>query len=213
MHLPRPYLSYSQLRVWLDNKDAYRRQYYLGEPSHVSIYTVFGGKVAKGIEHGTISIPNLPLLPVKEKRMLVHIEDVPFLGYLDQFDPGTFSFRETKTGIRKPDNSPRWRQRDVEKHIQLDVYSLLIEEEFGQVDDLCHLDWLETRFKEDVVEWGGLPLVSKTNELELTGEVYSFKRTITPEERADMKQLIVKTANEISEDYSSFLRNQANNPA
>lgn len=204
--LPKPYLSWSQVRVWLEDKEAYRRRYYYKEEEPGSRYMMFGSEIAKGLEAGTIQIPNLPQYPVREQQIKVDVDGVPFYGYIDQFDPERLKFREIKTGIMRPNGKPRWTQADVQKHGQLDVYSLLVQLKYGAVDDECHLDWIVTRGKTKcITDFDGNELCAVSNELELSGDVFSFARVITQNERDRARMVIRSVANEISGDYRAYL--------
>lgn len=205
LNLPKEYFSYSQLRTWLDNKEQYRDRYYRGIESPGSKYLLFGSEIAKGLEDGTIKVPGLILYPVKEEQIKLEVDGVPFHGYLDQFWPERFKFRETKTGVRKPGGAPRWTQRDVDRHIQLDIYSMLIQLKYGSVDDECHLDWLHTKQKKSYIEFAGHQLEADSQEMELTGEVTSFTRVITQNDRDRMRFLIRSAALEISKDFTQWL--------
>lgn len=205
MKLPKEYLSYSQMRVWLEDKDAYRQRYFLGVSEPGSRYLMFGSEIAKGLEAGTIKVENLTQYPVQEEQIKIDVEGVPFYAYIDQFWPEKRKFREIKTGIRKRDGSPRWTQKAVNEHMQLDVYSTLVEEKYGSVDEECHLDWIVTRNKVKTVEFDGNVLSTESQELECTGEVVSFARVISDTERRRMRFLIRSVAEEISNDYAGFL--------
>lgn len=206
LKLPKAYLSYSQMRVWLDDKDQYRARYYLNQEQAGSRYLLFGSEMAKGLEEGTIHIPDLIQYEVQEEQIKLDVEGVPFYAYIDQFSPTRFKFREIKTGIRRKGGGDRWTQSLVNQHMQLDVYSALIKEKYGQVDDECHLDWIITQNKKKFIEFDGQKLESDSAELEITGEVVSFRRVITDTERARIKFLIRSVAEEISKDYSEYLR-------
>ena len=213
LKLPKSYLSYSQMRVWLDDKDQYRQRYYLGQEQGGSRYLLFGSEMAKGLEDGTIKIPALVQYAVQEEQIKLDVEGVPFYAYIDQFDPVRNKFREIKTGIMRRNGAPRWTQDLVNQHMQLDVYSALIREKFGSVDDECHLDWIITRNKVKEIEMDGHLLKSESGELEITGEVVSFRRVITETERARIKFLIRSVAEEISEDYRGFLATASTSPS
>ncbi len=153
--LPKPYLSYSQVRVWLENKDRYRDRYYRGIDEPGSRWLMFGSEIAKGLEDGTVKIAELPQYPVSEFQIKTPVDGVPFYAYVDTYDPARFKFREYKTGIHQRGGAPRWTLKAVREHMQLDVYSLLIQIKEGQVDDECHLDWIVTRNKTRLVEFDG----------------------------------------------------------
>lgn len=207
LKMPKAYLSYSQMRVWLDDKNQYRDRYYRGIQEPSSKYMMFGSEIAKGLEDGSIVVPGLIQYPVKEYQCKIDVDGVPFFAYLDTYWPERFKFREYKTGSPRSDGRPRWTQKDVQAHMQLDIYSLLIQIKDGAVDDECHLDWIKTRPKMKYLtdNWGNI-LESQSNEMELTGELQSFTRVITQHERDRMRSLIRSVANEISEDYVEFLR-------
>ncbi len=170
---------------------------------------MFGSEIAKGLEDGTMKVPGLVILPVPEFKINIEIDGVPFFAYVDQYDPSNKSFRETKTGQMKTDGKPRWTQKDVDEHFQLDVYSLLIKEKEGHVEDLCHLDWLHVRHKIKEMEFDGNILRSESSELELTGEVTSFERIVTQTQRDRMRILIATVAREISTDYTAWKKSEA----
>lgn len=194
------------MRNWLEDKDKYRLRYYRGIEERPTKALLFGSKIAKLLESGEANIPNLIQLPVQEYQIKIDVDQIPFFAYVDQYDPEHFKFREVKTGKNKPDGSPRWTQNDVQKHIQLDVYSLLIQLKNGEVDDECHLDWVKTREVVKTMEFDGHILSFPSNDLELTGEVESFTRIIVQEERERMRMLITSVAEEISRDYALYLK-------
>lgn len=204
--LPKPYLSYSQVRLWLDDKQAYRDRYYLGITKPGSKYMLFGSEFAQGLEDGTINLPALTQYPVQEFEANVDVDEVPFHGWIDQYWPEKHKFREIKTGCPRPDGKPRWSDELVKKHLQLDIYSLLIWIKTGKIDDECHLDWVKTRPKTKIIYFGKTALCSLSQtEMEVTGEVETFRRVITHEDRMKAKALIKSVAYEISADYKAWL--------
>lgn len=202
---PKKYISWSQLRTWLEDKDRYRDRYYRGIDMHSSKELLFGSEVAKGLENGSINVPGLIVYPVSEEQIKVDIEGVPFFGYIDMFDPKRLKFREIKTGKLKPNGGMRWTQKDVDNHGQLDVYSLLIQEKYGNVDEECHLDWLVTRNKVVTLEFDGHVLEADSKEVEMTGEVVTYRRVISQTERNRTRLLIATVAREIEIDYARYL--------
>lgn len=206
--LPKKYLSYSQIRLWLDDKEAYRNRYYLGLTSPGSKYLLFGSEFAQGLEDGTIVLPALTQYEVQEFDIKVDVDEVPFNGWVDQYSPSRNKFREIKTGSSRADGKPRWTDELVSRHIQLDVYSLCIWLKTGKVDDECHLDWVKTRPKQKcIVDFTGRTICAQSQaEMELTGEVEAFRRVVTHEDRMRAKALIKSVAYEISADYSAWLK-------
>ncbi len=203
--LPKKYLSYSQMRLWLEDKNKYRDKYYRDIMEKGGKEMWFGSEVAKGLEDKTLVVPGLILYPEPEHRINYDIDGVPVTAYIDQYDPGMHRFRETKTGRLRPNGAPRWTQIEVDNHMQLDVYSLMIQVAHGWVEDECWLDWLHTRPKMNRMEFDGHVLESEGRGMELTGEVTSFKRVIQQKERDRMRAIIVSIAQEISSDYKEYL--------
>jgi len=207
MKLPKKYLSYSQLSLWLYDKDKYRSRYYQNIEERPSKELLFGSDMAKGLEDGTIQLPELIQYKVSEEQIKVDIEGIPFFAYIDTFDPENLSFREYKTSKNRPDGSPGWTQKRVNEHMQLDIYSLLIQEKYGRVQDLCHLDCICTRNKIKEITFEGNVLQSESRDVEMTGDIITFPRIITQLERDRMRALIPSIAREIANDYEKFLTN------
>lgn len=209
-NLPRTYLSYSSWSLWKKNREAFRRKYYLNEPSFENVETIFGKKIAKMLEdkeqikkHPVLSL--IPSYSLAEHGIDVVINDIPVKGYLDTFDPETFSFGEFKTGHLNKDGKAPWNRVKVFKHDQLPFYSLLVEKKYGKVNRVTNLHWIETKFKEKMIVFDGIELIADSRELELTGRIESFKRIIPKWERELIRKDIIKVAGEISEDYTNFL--------
>ena len=198
MLLPRNYLSYSQMQVWLHNKERFRREYFEAGDKLDTKYLRFGKGIAKMIEdgqHKTI-LPGLPVYECPEFEIRCDIEGVPMLSYLDSYDPTNNVFREYKTG-KIP-----WTLSKVQKHEQLVVYATMLKHSTGKMPEYCDLDWIETQV-------GGLPTVdfwhTEEGAVNVTGKIESFHRVFDEREVDRMSLLIVKTANEISEAYIRFI--------
>jgi hypothetical protein len=209
IHLPKDYLSYSAMELWLRDKQAYRLRYYLKEPYFSTPYTEFGNEVGGALEDRNWDHP--VLAPVKgkvpqqthpEHKLLVEIEGVPVLGFLDDFNLETKAIEEYKTGIRNNGKAP-WDRVKVRKHKQLPLYSLLVREEYGTYNPDIQLTWMETEWADidKEVEFGGQIIKESHKGLRLTGHVEVFPRHIKEWELDRMAKIIRDTAEEISEDY------------
>lgn len=208
-NLPRKYLSYSSWSLWKKDKDTFRRKYYLNEPSPENRETIYGKKIARLLEdrEEVKKHPTLSLIPHYEKSehgINIEIDGLPIRGYLDLFQPDTFSFIEIKTGHLNKYNKPPWDKVSVHRHDQLPFYSLLVESKYGKVDRITYLYWLETKWKEKSVEFDGHLLTGKTTDLELTGNIHQFKRIIPKWERNLIKEDIIRVAKEISQDFTHY---------
>ena len=204
--LPKEYLSYSSLSLWKDDKPKFRRKYYENIQDKDTVYTIYG-KVIHSLIEKDDKYKNIRL-PVAEQKMQIKIKDVPIIGYIDTFDPVTHDFAEYKSGIAKPDGSPRWDQVAVERHVQLPFYSFLIQQKYGTKVNKTFLVWLETRFKDNTLVIGGVKLGGE-RELELTGRHEIFHRKLYQYDRDWVEDWIIKSAKEISEDYQTWLSTSA----
>jgi len=197
MNLPKNHLSFSQIELWIKAPETYRKKYYAKDPPQYgqSIEMAFGNEVTEAMERDEDWTSFIPRHRTFEHEMLFDIEGVKILAYIDNMDLETMTFREQKTG-RTP-----WTQKKVDKHKQLDIYSLGLQEKFGKVNDECELIWVKTEKKLKTKMFQGIELESDSYDLKLIGEYEIFKRIITQQERDEMKTLIIKVAREIEEDY------------
>lgn len=200
--LPKKYLSYSAISLWLQSKDRFRSQYYEGKPFHPTPELTFGKKIAELLEHNDESTQHVPRYNVSEQEITTTIEGVPVLGFIDSFDPERCAFYEFKTG-KQP-----WTQKRVQEHLQLDIYSLCIQQIFGKVDDVCHLIWMQTE-RVDIPQQGRITHENAYG-IKMTGLVKTFERTISQEERDNTRKLIVDVATAISEDFAAWKDEQEN---
>ena len=197
--LPRDHISFSQIELWIKAPETYRKKYYAKDPPQYtqSPEMAFGNEVTLAMERGEDWVSFIPRYETFEHEMIFDIEGVPILAYIDNIDLNTMTFREQKTG-RTP-----WTQKKVDKHKQLDIYSLGLQEKFGKINDKCELIWVKTEKTPKKKMFQGIELESDSYDLKLTGEYKIFERIITQQERDDMKQLIVKVAKEIEEDFAA----------
>lgn len=199
--LPKPYLSYSAIELWRKNPEGYRQKYYYNIEQPVTPELSFGKKIAELLEVGDESVAHIKRYPVSEQKIECIIDDVPLFGFIDSFDPERNAFLEYKTG-----KTP-WTKTRVENHLQLDIYSVCIEEIFGSVVDECELIWMETERVEKISS--GRITHEDAYGIRLTGKVASFPRTISATERNYTRMLLVDTAQQIHDDYQTFLNSQS----
>ena len=207
--LPKPYLSYSAMELWLRDKDGYRKRYYLQEPYFSTPYTEFGNEVGGALEdrnwdHPVLApvVGKVPQQTHPEHRIDVDVLGVPVMGFLDDFNMETKFIEEYKTGIRNKGKAP-WDRVKVRKHKQLTLYTLMVREKYGSYNPNIQLTWMETEWADinKEVEFGGKIIVESHKGLRLTGHVEIFPRNIKEWELDRMADIIRKTAEAISEDY------------
>lgn len=211
--LPKPYLSYSAMDLWLRDKQSYRGRYYLGEPYISTPYTEFGNVVGGALENRDWENPVLQPVIGKvpqgnspEHEISVDILGVPFFGKLDDLHLDTLAIEEYKTGIRNLKGEAPWDRVKVRKHKQLSLYSLLVRTKFGSYNPDIKLTWMETKWGNicKQVEFGGSTVEDCRQGLFLTGHVEIFHREIREWELDRMANIIRKAAEEISEDYKQW---------
>ena len=199
--LPRDYLSYSAYSLWKKDKNKFRRKYYENEKDFENAETIFGKKIAKALEDGK-SIKGVEKTKHPEYKIEAKLEDgLKILGYLDDLDEDTLQIREFKTGHLNAKGKAPWDAVKVRKHKQLVFYCLLVKLKFGKYNPLTILEWMETVFLDEKIEFSGYILTAKTKKLGLTGKVEKFERTIEEWELEKLKDDIILTAKEITEDY------------
>ena len=136
----------------------------------------------------------------------MEIVGVPFLMYLDSFDPDTLEILEYKTGIKSKEGKDPWNRVKVRKHTQLSIYTLGVNEKFGSYNPNIRLVWMETKWSTvDLVQtFGSKTFNQRVPGLRLTGHIQEFERVIQDWEIERMKKLIRKNAEDISNDYKKW---------
>lgn len=197
-NLPKGYLSYSQMTLWQQNKDLYRQRYY-GESKFIDTPEIrFGKEIAKHLEENKIN--GVKRFRKPEHEIKVDLEGYTLLGYIDSFCPRWKKIIEYKTS--RTDVKDKWSQVKVQKHKQLDFYSLLVQMKYGSVHNECELIVLETI--DEPIYQGKRQLELKDKNIKLTGRVTTYKRVIEQWERDFMRQEILKVIKEIENDYRHY---------
>ena len=200
--LPKRALSWSAIDLWRRNPRDFRLKYYENKPLKffAEQEMLFGKQIGELLEANDPTLSKIPRYDTPEQKCEVEIEPgLLFVGYLDSFDSKKNKILEYKTSH----NPDRWNLPTVHKHDQLVIYSVLVQLKFGKVDNTLHLIWMETAWRQVVdVEHG------QVNQLELylTGKMKRFRRVISQKERNKMRQTIIETAREISDDYKVYLK-------
>ena len=199
--LPKKCISYSQCDLWTTSKKEYRLRYYEGKGFQGNKFVWFGSEVHDRIDKDD-EFADIRL-PVAEKKMMVNVDSIPVLGYIDTLDEDTYYFGDYKTSM-----SP-WTQRKVDKHKQFEFYSLLLAEKYAiKNPNKAYLVWLETEKWDNKETIDGVTFY-RGEELRLTGRRERFEREITQEQRDEMKQWIKQCALEISKDYETWTENKS----
>ena len=205
--LPKPYLSFSAAKRWYDNKRLFRSKYYTQGGAHIgSVQMDYGSEVATMIKDDPENpvVAHIPKYEIRDVGFTVSISGVPVLMYPDSLSLiGTPKFYEYKSGVDP------WTQKLVDNHMQLKLYSLGIKEQYGAVEDLCHLFWLPTAMEDatDGLRINGKQYGVAIQVPRLTGEIISFPCIVAEMERFRARQWITQAAYEISADFINYKKN------
>ena len=209
--LPRPYISYSAASLWFQSKSAYRSRYYFDAPPLSSVQMEFGKEVADILksdpEHP--SVANVIKYPIRDEGFTVSINEINVLMYPDTLSlDGIPSFREYKSS-EWIEGKPSWTAEKVDAHMQLKLYSLGIMKKYGDVQDLCHLDWLVTKMVDEInqIKINGKQYDVAMPIPKLTGEVITFPCVVNDLERFRAAQWITQAAHEIANDFANYKNN------
>jgi hypothetical protein len=199
--LPRNHLSASQMECFIKSPGRYRKEYFENGPRLTSKYLSFGKKVHELIENDKYKelLPDLVVYDVRELEIKCDVLGVPTLSYIDSYDPINNVFRDTKTGIVP------WDRVRVIKLNQLLFYAVALKHSIGKTPEYCHLDWIETKESKTEAEVDDFWRTNET-ELNITGRLLTFQRNFNEKELERMENLILKTAENISEAYQLFLK-------
>lgn len=127
MH-PRPYLSYSQLKLLETSPEAYRRQYFEGVRMGTNRGMALGKEIAEALEHDVdtgdiekdLVIAQMPKYEIRDQELLTSIEmgrvKIPILIKPDSLRADMRAFLEYKTGLEP------WTQVKVDEDDQMLFY-------------------------------------------------------------------------------------------
>jgi hypothetical protein len=183
----------------MTNPDRFRREYFECGKKMDTKYLRFGKDVAGLIETGKHKelLPDLLVYDTPEFEIRTDVCGVPILSYLDSYDSKNNVFYEFKTG-----KAP-WTQAKVIKHGQLVFYATALKHSTGKIPAYCDLQWIQT--KDGKTE--GTDFWREGEDIiNVTGYIKSFHREFDEREIEKMEELIVKSANQISEAYQNFLK-------
>lgn len=169
---PRPYLSWSQIRLFEFSPDLYVRRYIYGEVEPQTEAMRLGKRLARAIElreeTGDDALDNLlnsfPAYPQREWEIKADLEgvEVPLYGVLDGFDEAGLRIGEYKSG-------KLWTQKMVDESGQLKMYALLVWLKYKRMPSEVMLHWARTHYEDD-------------KGLTFAGEVTSFAARISLED-------------------------------
>ena len=182
--LPRGYISWSQMSLFLRSPAEYKRIYIDGGDGFKSDYMDFGREFAEALDGNKsdrqdieIMKEILPAYPKREFKIEADFNGIKLLGILDGWNPRKRIIGEYKTG-------KKWTQSTVNKHDQLLFYALCVWLKYRKVPKV-KLHWVETS-RDD---YGNLML---------TGMFKNFERDVRLSDLLLFASKIEKVVKEIS---------------
>jgi len=187
---PRPYLSYSQKKLWKENPDRYVEQYLYNGAKFSTPETKFGNRAAEALEFDTETgdvdfdavLELLPKFEVRDQpsNVLLKLDKkmpVPLHGRMDSRKEDHTAFIEYKTGRYSPDGKPAWTQRKVDEDKQILFYTVMCYLQAKKIPEDIELVWAVT----EISPHDGTTVV-------FTGEIQRFKT------RRTMQQVLTEMA-------------------
>lgn len=200
IQLPSGCLSYSQVSLWLADKNRYKEIFFNKNDGarFMNEGMVYGKIVADALEAGTetgdlmtdMAISLLTKYEVRDEEMegILKTKDgeIKIVSHPDTFDPHTLSFREYKTGKVK------WTQKKADNWFQLKFYAMLIFIKYGKIPPEVHLDWIET-FKDT------------DGKIKPTGRVETFLVKISFSDIINTMATVSRVAKEIESEWVTYV--------
>src|SRR3990167_4876934 len=151
---PRPYLSYSQFRVFKSSEKQYIKKYIYGDDFGNNA-TSFGKIFHRLLENKEDSedpviehVRNFtPIYPNREFEVRVDFKDIPLFGVLDGFHRQKFLVGDYKTG-------KMWTQQQVDDDEQLTFYATMLWLIHNKIPKL-ELTSIESKWEDDEVQFTG----------------------------------------------------------
>ncbi len=196
IQLPRAYISYSQIQLWMNDRERYKALYFdnRDELRITNKGMEFGKETATALENDErvedavmdIAMSMLTKYDVADKEIKADMKTkdgaITLLGKPDSMDSVTHDFVEYKTG-RVP-----WTRAKAQKHPQMVFYAMLIYVAYGTKLNSALLEWIET-FEENGV-------------VKPTGRVEKFPVTFMFRDILDCMAQTTKVAKEIEAAYA-----------
>jgi predicted RecB family nuclease len=197
IQLPKGYLSYSQVQLWLHDKARYKALYFDNRDDMriENSGMVYGKQVAEALENEVetgdlltdAAMLLLPKYDIRDKEIYTILTtkqgEIPLLGRPDMMDSVSKSFYEIKTG------KVAWTQNKADKHLQLPFYAMIIYLTHKVIPSAVSLVWIETQDTDEGIK--------------PTGKVESFPVKIGMKEILECMALTSKVAMEIEQAYAT----------
>lgn len=192
-----PYVSYSQINSWNNDKNKYMKQYFFGDPRDSNAYLDFGTKFGEAMETGDFStfpkekrefLATIPRLDEFEREIKWEFEGFYLKGFIDTNNVPVVTIIDYKTGdLSKED------YYSSDEYKQLEMYAGAIEQETGKLPE---------KAKVILVERLGNGF---TGTLTLGSSYVEVDKKINRDTIDKVKQYVLDTVEDISRHYKAFL--------
>ena len=187
----RPILRFSMFEAWWKNKQSAMKRYFPSEQIDISNdWMRFGSMVAQALE--VRPIPEwvahlaMPQYDIQEYRIIEDIEGYLVRGTLDRYSTDLHKILDDKC------TATVWSANKAQKHIQLDFYSVLVQERHGWVDEESHIHCIPiTKDECDIIRFTGEPTVL-------------LPHITTQAIREELREKIINTAKEIITCWTAY---------
>ncbi len=201
LSLPKEYLSYSQMALWMRDPKQYKDIYFdqREELRSSNAGMEYGKVVADALEHGIqtgdlltdAAMLMLPKYDVADQEFFAETKTgrgwLKLLAKPDSLDSATCAFLEYKTG-KNP-----WTAKAAQDHLQMHFYATVIYLKYKVVPPSAKLLWIETAWDDGVVT--------------PTGRVEEFAVEFDMRSLLNTLGFMHKVAQEIEVAYASHITN------
>jgi hypothetical protein len=179
-------LSWSAISSFKYDPEQWYKKYVLGKKPKTSVQMEFGSKIGKSLETDKKFMPEVPRYKIMEYELRAPFYDFELVVYCDSYDPNKKALLEYKTSS----NPNKWTQDSVNKHMQLDMYALMlfIKEKVRPEELKINLIYIPV---EDTFDEGMKVITS--------GEIKNFATKRTMKDILAMGAYITKTVQEMEE--------------
>lgn len=161
------YLSYSEISLFLKDKDAYLNSYINKKAFVSNEYIEFGNKVGKALELNDfsnfsesekITLQKVTRLDIFERPVFLRYDDFYIIGYIDTCDSRLTKIIDYKTGGKDKD-----KQYLNDDYTQMNYYSLAIKQETGSFPKSVGIEFIQRKgnlYKGESLTVSNEPIIS-----------------------------------------------------
>lgn len=177
--------------AWWKNKQKAIERYFPSEPTDISNdWMRFGSNVANALEQRPIPewVAHLamPEYDIQEYRIVEDMDGYLVRGTLDRYSHGLHKILDDKC------TKTIWSKNKAQNHMQLDFYSVLVEQRHNWVDDESHIHCIPIDMDENGI-------------IRFTGDTPVLLPHVTTQEmRDELRAKIISTAKDITTAWTAY---------